>query len=72
MALKIGEVAVRGGVNLRDHRYYEREGLLPGSPRLQYGYRSFPRTHTPPWASPGRLFCFMCARSAASSVVTDR
>ena len=29
MALTIGEVAGRGGVNLQTIRYYEREGLLP-------------------------------------------
>lgn len=42
MALKIGEVAERGGVNLQTIRYYEREGLLPEPPRLESGYRMFP------------------------------
>jgi len=42
MALKIGEVADRGGVNLQTIRYYEREGLLPEPPRLASGYRMFP------------------------------
>ena len=42
MALKIGEVAERGGVNLQTIRYYERERLLPEPPRLQSGYRMFP------------------------------
>jgi MerR family transcriptional regulator, copper efflux regulator len=42
MALKIGEVAERGGVNLQTIRYYEREGLLPEPPRLASGYRMFP------------------------------
>lgn len=42
MALKIGEVAERGGVNLQTIRYYEREGLLPEPPRLDSGYRMFP------------------------------
>lgn len=42
MALKIGQVAERGGVNLQTVRYYEREGLLPEPPRLQSGYRIFP------------------------------
>lgn len=42
MALKIGVVAERGGVNLQTIRYYEREGLLPEPPRLQSGYRMFP------------------------------
>jgi MerR family mercuric resistance operon transcriptional regulator len=41
-ALKIGEVAARGGVNLQTIRYYEREGLLPKPPRLASGYRAFP------------------------------
>ena len=44
MALKIGEVAGRGGVNLQTIRYYEREGLLPKPPRLQSGYRMFPES----------------------------
>lgn len=42
MALKIGQVAERGGVNLQTIRYYEREGLLPKPPRLESGYRMFP------------------------------
>jgi MerR family copper efflux transcriptional regulator len=42
MALRIGEVAERGGVNLQTIRYYEREGLLPEPPRLASGYRMFP------------------------------
>ncbi len=42
MALKIGQVAERGGVNLQTIRYYEREGLLPKPPRLKSGYRMFP------------------------------
>lgn len=41
MALRIGEVAERGGVNLQTIRYYEREGLLPQPPRLESGYRMF-------------------------------
>jgi MerR family copper efflux transcriptional regulator len=40
-AMKIGEVAERGGVNLQTIRYYEREGLLPAPPRLASGYRLF-------------------------------
>ena len=44
MALKIGEVAERGGVNLQTIRYYEREGLLPEPPRLESGYRMFPES----------------------------
>lgn len=42
MALKIGEVAERGGVNVQTIRYYEREKLLPAPPRLPSGYRAFP------------------------------
>ncbi len=42
MALKIGEVAERGGVNLQTIRYYEREKLLPEPPRLASGYRVYP------------------------------
>lgn len=42
MGLKIGEVAVRGGVNLQTIRYYEREKLLPEPPRLASGYRVYP------------------------------
>ena len=40
-AMKIGEVAERGGVNLQTIRYYEREGLLPAPSRLASGYRVF-------------------------------
>ena len=42
MALKIGDVAARVGVNLQTIRYYERELLLPKPPRLASGYRTFP------------------------------
>lgn len=42
MGLKIGEVAVRGGVNLQTIRYYEREKLLSEPPRLASGYRVYP------------------------------
>lgn len=42
MALKIGELAERGGVNLQTIRYYERERLLPEPPRLPSGYWLFP------------------------------
>jgi DNA-binding transcriptional MerR regulator len=44
MALKIGQVAERGGVNLQTIRYYERKGLLPKPPRLESGYRVFPES----------------------------
>ena len=44
MAIKIGEVAERSGVNLQTIRYYEREGLLPKPPRLESGYRMFPES----------------------------
>lgn len=42
MAMRIGELAERAGVNLQTIRYYEREGLLPEPPRLDSGYRLFP------------------------------
>ena len=42
IGLKIGEVAVRGGVHLQTIRYYECEGLLQKPPRLASGYRMFP------------------------------
>ena len=41
-ALKIGEVAACGGVNIQTIRFYERELLLPKPPRLASGYRMFP------------------------------
>lgn len=41
MALKIGELAERGKVNLQTIRYYERERLLPEPPRLISGYRVY-------------------------------
>lgn len=41
MALKIGELAERGKVNLQTIRYYERESLLPEPPRLVSGYRDY-------------------------------
>ncbi len=44
MALKIGTLAERGGVNLQTIRYYERERLLPEPPRLPSGYRLFPES----------------------------
>lgn len=44
MALKIGDVAERGGVNLQTIHYYEREGLLPEPLRLASGYRMFPES----------------------------
>lgn len=40
-AMKIGQVAEQGGVNLQTIRYYEREGLLPPPPRMASGYRLF-------------------------------
>ena|SRR5437868_6925836 len=41
MALTMGQVAQRGGVNPQTIRYYEREGLLPEPPRSASGYRAF-------------------------------
>ena len=42
--LTIGELAIRGGVNLETVRYYERKGLLHAPPRTSSGYRAFPKT----------------------------
>ncbi len=39
--LTIGEVARRARVGIDTIRYYEREGLLPPSPRRASGYRDF-------------------------------
>ena len=41
MGLKVGDVAMRAGVNLQTIRFYEREGLLPKPPRTASGYRSY-------------------------------
>ncbi len=40
-ALRTGEVAKKGRVNLETIRYYERRGLLPKPPRTAAGYRAF-------------------------------
>jgi MerR family copper efflux transcriptional regulator len=40
-ALKIGELAKRGGVGIDTVRYYERNGLLAPRTRLASGYRSY-------------------------------
>src|SRR5437867_3693962 len=40
-ALRTGELARRGGVNLETIRYYERRGLLAKPPRTLAGYRTF-------------------------------
>ena len=39
--INTSELAKRSGVNLETIRYYERVGLLPGSPRSPAGYRLF-------------------------------
>lgn len=40
--LTIGQVAIRGGVNVETIRYYERQGLIPPPPRRESGYRQYP------------------------------
>lgn len=42
LAMRIGEVASRAGVNRQTLRFYEREGLLPGPTRRANGYREYP------------------------------
>ncbi len=44
MALKVSEIADRGGVSADTVRYYEREGLLPPPPRSPSGYREYDET----------------------------
>ena len=39
--LTIGQLALRGGVNLETIRYYEREGLFPPRPRKSSGHRAY-------------------------------
>ena len=39
--LTIGQLALRGGVNLETIRYYEREGLIPPPPRKSSGHRAY-------------------------------
>ncbi|MPZ69982.1 MAG: MerR family DNA-binding protein [Actinobacteria bacterium] len=41
MALKVSEIADRGGVSPDAVRFYEREGLLPTPPRSPSGYREY-------------------------------
>ncbi|MGH7573586.1 MAG: MerR family transcriptional regulator [Longimicrobiales bacterium] len=41
MALSIGELATRAGVNIQTVRYYERRGLMPEPARTQAGYRQY-------------------------------
>ena len=45
MALRIGEVAERGGVNLQTIRYYEQVGMMPAPPRSAAGYRQYQPEH---------------------------
>lgn len=40
--MRIGEIARRAGVAPSRVRFYEREGLLPGTPRQANGYRDYP------------------------------
>lgn len=41
MALTIGELASRAGVNIQTVRYYERRGLMPKPARTRSGYRQY-------------------------------
>ena len=41
MALKVSEIAKRGGVSPDAVRFYEKEGLLPPAPRTASGYRAY-------------------------------
>ena len=41
MALKVSEIAKRGGVSPDAVRFYEKEGLLPPPPRTSSGYRAY-------------------------------
>jgi MerR family copper efflux transcriptional regulator len=42
MALTIGQLADRAGVNIQTVRYYERRGLLLQPARTRAGYRQYP------------------------------
>jgi Hg(II)-responsive transcriptional regulator len=41
MALKIGELAKKVGVNIQTIRYYERRGLLLPTTKMEVGYRLY-------------------------------
>jgi MerR family mercuric resistance operon transcriptional regulator len=41
MALTIGQLAARAGVNIQTVRYYERRGLMPQVTRTRAGYRQY-------------------------------
>jgi MerR family mercuric resistance operon transcriptional regulator len=41
MALTIGQLAARAGVNIQTVRYYERRGLMPRPARSRTGYRQY-------------------------------
>lgn len=41
MALTIGQLAERAGVNIQTVRYYERRGLMPRPSRTRAGYREY-------------------------------
>ncbi len=41
MAMTIGQLAERAGVNIQTVRYYERRGLMPRPARTRAGYRQY-------------------------------
>lgn len=41
MAMTIGQLAARAGVNIQTVRYYERRGLMPRPSRTRAGYRQY-------------------------------
>ncbi|MGA5215234.1 heavy metal-responsive transcriptional regulator [Streptomyces cinereoruber] len=42
--MRIGDLAIAGGVTAKTIRYYEQAGLLPAPPRTPGGYRDYPPT----------------------------
>ncbi|MEU3747317.1 MULTISPECIES: heavy metal-responsive transcriptional regulator [Streptomyces] len=41
--MRIGELAVAGGLTTKTIRFYEQAGLLPAPPRTSGGYRDYPQ-----------------------------
>lgn len=40
--MKIGQLAAAAGVSTSQIRFYEKQGLVPSTPRLSNGYRDYP------------------------------